>query len=203
VAAFPSKGWSAPRPQFARQRVTISPQLAETGPRFAEGLFPRPWDKTASRTAVSAAATDLSGAASAQPRRSLLRLVLRNHTSPEPNARLSVATLLVEGATSSGAVRVRARLGTPRDHALIAPLALNGLRVSEALGADVTDLDVERSQRVLRSVLRAASTSRPRNDLISSRDERIETVDCGTSRFDRVIADRIDRLLGCELVRLG
>jgi hypothetical protein len=86
---------------------------------------------------------------------------------------------------------------------LIAPLALNGLRVSEALGADVTDLDVERSQRVLRSVLRAASTSRPRNDLISSRDERIETVDCGTSRFDRVIADRIDRLLGCELVRLG
>lgn len=138
-----------------------------------------------------------------RPRRSLLRLVLRNHTSPEPNARLSVATLLVEGATSSGAVRVRARLGTPRDHALIAPLALNGLRVSEALGADVTDLDVERSQRVLRSVLRAASTSRPRNDLISSRDERIETVDCGTSRFDRVIADRIDRLLGCELVRLG
>jgi integrase/recombinase XerD len=43
-----------------------------------------------------------------------------------------------------GALLVQAGLGSPRDHALIALLALNGLRISEALGADVTDLDVER-----------------------------------------------------------
>jgi integrase/recombinase XerD len=51
-----------------------------------------------------------------------------------------------------GALLVQAGLGTPRDHALIALLALNGLRISEALGADVTDLDVERGHRTLRIV---------------------------------------------------
>jgi site-specific recombinase XerD len=51
-----------------------------------------------------------------------------------------------------GALLVQAGLGTPRDHALIALLALNGLRISEALGADVTDLDVERGHRTVRIV---------------------------------------------------
>ena len=37
-----------------------------------------------------------------------------------------------------------------RSHALVLLLALNGLRISEALGADATDLDVERGHRVLR-----------------------------------------------------
>jgi integrase/recombinase XerD len=50
------------------------------------------------------------------------------------------------------ALLVQAGLGSPRDHALIALLALNGLRISEALGADVTDLDVERGHRTLRIV---------------------------------------------------
>jgi integrase/recombinase XerD len=36
-----------------------------------------------------------------------------------------------------------------RDHALVCLLALNGLRVSEALGTDVTDLGLERGHRVL------------------------------------------------------
>ena len=36
-----------------------------------------------------------------------------------------------------GALLVQAGLGTPRDHALIALLALNGLRISEALDADI------------------------------------------------------------------
>jgi site-specific recombinase XerD len=49
-----------------------------------------------------------------------------------------------------GALLVQAGLGSPRDHALIALLALNGLRISEALGADVTDLDIERGHRTLR-----------------------------------------------------
>lgn len=37
-----------------------------------------------------------------------------------------------------------------RDHALVAVLLGNGLRVSEALGLDVTDLDTERGHRVAR-----------------------------------------------------
>jgi integrase len=51
-----------------------------------------------------------------------------------------------------GALLLQAGLGTPRDHALSALLALNGLRISEALGADVTDLGVERGHRTLRIV---------------------------------------------------
>ena len=37
-----------------------------------------------------------------------------------------------------------------RTHALVLLLALNGLRISEALGADASDLDTERGHRVLR-----------------------------------------------------
>src|SRR5215207_10034946 len=51
-----------------------------------------------------------------------------------------------------GALLVQAGLGTPRDHALIVLLALNGLRVSEALGADVGDRGVDRGHRTLRIV---------------------------------------------------
>ena len=41
------------------------------------------------------------------------------------------------------------------------------------------------------------------NDMINSRDASRETVRCGTGRQDRVTADRIDRLIGCEIVRRG
>jgi hypothetical protein len=47
------------------------------------------------------------------------------------------------------ALLVQAGLGTARDHALIALLALNGLRISEALGADIGDLDTDRGRRTL------------------------------------------------------
>ena len=43
-----------------------------------------------------------------------------------------------------------ARNDGPRSHALVLLLALNGLRISEALGADASDLDTERGHRVLR-----------------------------------------------------
>jgi integrase/recombinase XerD len=43
-----------------------------------------------------------------------------------------------------GALPVAAGLGPPSEHALISLLALNGLRVSEATGADVEALGVER-----------------------------------------------------------
>jgi site-specific recombinase XerD len=52
-----------------------------------------------------------------------------------------------------GALLVAAGLGTAVEHALISLLAINGLRISEALGADVDDLGLERGHRTL-TVLR-------------------------------------------------
>ena len=48
-----------------------------------------------------------------------------------------------------GALLVAAGLGTAAEHALISLLALNGLRVSEATGADVENLGIERGHRTL------------------------------------------------------
>jgi integrase/recombinase XerD len=48
-----------------------------------------------------------------------------------------------------GALLVAAGLGLPAEHALISLLALNGLRVSEATGADIEALGVERGHRTL------------------------------------------------------
>src|SRR6202042_2165053 len=48
-----------------------------------------------------------------------------------------------------GALLVAAGLGPPAEHALISLLALNGLRVSEAAGADIEALGVERGHQTL------------------------------------------------------
>jgi len=48
-----------------------------------------------------------------------------------------------------GALLVAAGLGHPAEHALISLLALNGLRVSEATGANIEALSVERGHRTL------------------------------------------------------
>jgi integrase/recombinase XerD len=48
-----------------------------------------------------------------------------------------------------GAILVTAGLSLPRDHALVSLLALNGLRVSEALGANIDALGLERGHRTL------------------------------------------------------
>jgi integrase/recombinase XerD len=48
-----------------------------------------------------------------------------------------------------GALLVTAGLSSARDHALVSLLALNGLRVSEALGADIDALGLERGHRTL------------------------------------------------------
>jgi site-specific recombinase XerD len=47
------------------------------------------------------------------------------------------------------ALLVAAGLGQPSEHALISLLALNGLRVSEATGADIEHLGLERGHRTL------------------------------------------------------
>ena len=48
-----------------------------------------------------------------------------------------------------GALLVAAGLSSARNHALVSLLALNGLRVSEALGADIDALGLERGHRTL------------------------------------------------------
>jgi integrase len=48
-----------------------------------------------------------------------------------------------------GAMLVAAGLAGARDHALISLLALNGLRVSEAIGANIEQLGLERGHRTL------------------------------------------------------
>jgi integrase/recombinase XerD len=57
-----------------------------------------------------------------------------------------------------GAILVAAGLAGARDHALISLLALNALRVSEAIGADVEDLGLERGHRTL-TILRKGARS--------------------------------------------
>jgi integrase/recombinase XerD len=51
-----------------------------------------------------------------------------------------------------GGFLVAAGLSSARDHALASLLGLNGLRISEALGVDIDDLDVERGHRTLKIV---------------------------------------------------
>ena len=55
-----------------------------------------------------------------------------------------------------GAMLVAAGLTSARDHALISLLALNGLRVSEAIGADIEALGLEAVTAPSRSCARAA-----------------------------------------------
>ncbi|HEY2315687.1 MAG TPA: tyrosine-type recombinase/integrase [Streptosporangiaceae bacterium] len=53
------------------------------------------------------------------------------------------------GWNELGALLVAAGLGLPGEHALMSLLALNGLRVSEATGASIKALGVERGHRTL------------------------------------------------------
>jgi hypothetical protein len=52
-------------------------------------------------------------------------------------------------ANEVGGMLVAAGLGHPREHALISLLAINGLRISEALSADIDKLGLERGHRTL------------------------------------------------------
>ena len=57
-----------------------------------------------------------------------------------------------------GAFLVQAGLAGGRDHALACLLALNGLRVSEALNCDIDDLGLERGHHTLRVVRKGGQT---------------------------------------------
>ena len=101
-----------------------------------------------------------------------------------------------------GALLVAAGLGTPAEHALISLLAINGLRISEALGADIDHLGLERGHRTL-TVLRkggklvtiplAPRTARAIDLAIG---ERLEG-----PIFRRADGDRMDRHCAGRIVR--
>jgi integrase/recombinase XerD len=98
-----------------------------------------------------------------------------------------------------GALLVQAALGTARDHALTALLALNGLRVSEALGADIADLDIDRGHRTMRIVRKggkhvtiplAPRTARALDLCVGERTVGPIFVTADGRRMDRSAADR-------------
>jgi integrase/recombinase XerD len=101
-----------------------------------------------------------------------------------------------------GAILVAAGLTGARDHALISLLALNGLRVSEAIGADVEDLGLERGHRTL-TILRkggkvvtipmAPRTARAIDLAVGERCQGPIFVGSNDRRIDRHAAGRIVR----------
>ncbi len=98
-----------------------------------------------------------------------------------------------------GAFLVQASLGSARDHALASLLALNGLRVSEALGPDIGDLDFERGHRTLKILRKggkhaviplAPRTSRALDLYIGERSTGPIFLGAKGGRMDRYAADR-------------
>ena len=97
---------------------------------------------------------------------------------------------------------VAAGLGEPQEHALISLLALNGLRVTEAIGASIEQLGLERGHRTL-TILRkggkivtiplAPRTARAVDLAIGERSEGPIFRAADGSRLDRHAAARIVR----------
>ena len=103
-----------------------------------------------------------------------------------------------------GALLVQAGLSSARDHALITLLAMNGLRISEALGVNVEDMDAERGHRTMR-VLRkggkrvtiplAPRTGRALDLYVGERGSGPIFLGVNGLRMDRYAADRIVKRL--------
>ena len=103
-----------------------------------------------------------------------------------------------------GSLLVAAGLASAREHALVSLLAINGLRVSEALGADIEALSLERGHRTL-TVLRkggkfvtiplAPRTARAIDLAIGERVEGPVFLGGNGERLDRHTAWRIVRRL--------
>jgi integrase len=103
-----------------------------------------------------------------------------------------------------GALLVAAERSSARDHALVCLLALNGLRVSEALAADVDDLGHERGHRTLalkrKGGKRQTTALAPRTAdaiarLVGERTEGPIFVTRSGKRLDRFAAVKVIRRL--------
>ncbi len=103
-----------------------------------------------------------------------------------------------------GALLVQAGLSSPRDHALTCLLALNGLRVSEALGVDINDMGLERGHHTLKIIRKggtpaliplAPRTARTLYQAVGDRDEGPVFVHETGGRMQRHHASRIIKRL--------
>ena len=103
-----------------------------------------------------------------------------------------------------GALLVAAGLASAREHALVSLLAINGLRVSEALGADIEALGLERGHRTLTVVRKggkvatsplAPRTARAIDLAVGERVEGPIFLGHNGERLDRHAAWRIVRRL--------
>lgn len=103
-----------------------------------------------------------------------------------------------------GALLVQAGLGDLRHGALMTLLALNGLRISEALNADIGDLSTERGHRTLAIVRKggkhvtipiAPRTGRALDLYIGDRTVGPIFLGVGGGRMDRYCADRMVKRL--------
>jgi integrase/recombinase XerD len=101
-----------------------------------------------------------------------------------------------------GSLLVAAGLGAPNEHALISLLAINGLRISEALGADIDALGLERGHRTL-TVLRKGG----KIVTIPLAPRTARTIDLATGErldgpiFLRPDGQRMDRHCASRIVR--
>jgi len=106
-----------------------------------------------------------------------------------------------------GAMLVAAGLGPPVEHALISLLALNGLRVSEATGANVEHLGLERGHRTLTitrkggkvvTIPLAPRTARAIDLAVGERSDGPVFLAADGRRLDRHGAARIVRRVACR-----
>ena len=97
---------------------------------------------------------------------------------------------------------VAAGLGSARDHALVSLLALNGLRVSEAIGANIAALGLERGHRTLLVLRKGGKTAtvplaprvaRAIDLAIGERSDGPIFIEPNGERLDRHAAGRIVR----------
>jgi site-specific recombinase XerD len=109
-----------------------------------------------------------------------------------------------------GALLAAAGLGPPAEHALISLLALNGLRVSEATGAGIEALGIERGHRTLVitrkggrvvTVPLAPRTARAIDLAIGERSEGPVFLTADGRRLDRHGAGRIVRRIARRIAR--
>jgi integrase/recombinase XerD len=106
-----------------------------------------------------------------------------------------------------GALLVAAGLGPPAGHALISLLALNGLRVSEATGANIEALGVERGHRTLVitrkggkvvTIPLAPRTARAIDLAVGERSDGPVFLTADGRRLDRHGAARVVRRVACR-----
>jgi integrase/recombinase XerD len=100
-----------------------------------------------------------------------------------------------------GAMLVAAGLATARDHALISVLALNGLRVSEAIGADIEDLGLERGHRTLTIVRKGGKVVTVPLAPRSARAIDLAVAERAGPIFVTASGERIDRHAAGRIVR--